>query len=124
LREGLLAHGFMQSNIDPCLFLRKDIILIVYIDDCLLFTSKPKTLNKLINSLQQECMPTDEGDVGAFLGLDIRCNERGHLELMQPGLIQKIIEECGLKSESKEHGTTAVTKILDKDKQGPKRELE
>jgi len=59
-----------------------------------------------------------------FLGLDIRRNERGHLELMQWGLIQKIIEECRLESKSKEHGMPAVTKILDKDKQGPERESE
>ena len=85
---------------------------------------KPETLNKLISSLQQEFTLTDEGDVGAFLGLDIRRNERGHLELMQPGLIQKIIEECKFESKSKEHGMPAVTKILDKDEQGPERESE
>jgi len=51
LREGLLTCGFMQSKIDPCLFLRKDIILIVYVDDCLLFVCNPKTLDKLISSL-------------------------------------------------------------------------
>ena len=59
-----------------------------------------------------------------FLGLDIRCNERGHLELMHLGLKQKITEEYGLESESKEHGTPAVTKILDKDEQGHERESE
>jgi len=98
LREGLLTHRFMQSKINPCLFLRKDVIFVVYIDDCLLFMCKPETLDKLISSLQQEFMLTDEGDVSTFLGLDVRCNERGHLELMQPGLIRKIIEECGLES--------------------------
>jgi len=124
LREGLLTYRFMQSKIDSCLFLRKDIILIVYVDDCFLFVRKPKTLDKLISSLQQEFTLADEGYVSVSLGLDIRCNERGHLELMQPGLIQKIIEECRLESESKEHGMPAVTKILDKDEQGPERESE
>ena len=69
-------------------------------------------------------MLTDEGDVGTFLGLHLRCNERGHLELMQPGLIWKIIAQCRLEAESKEHGMPAVTKILDMDKQGPGRESE
>ena len=104
----------MQSKIDLCLFLRNDIILIVYVDDCLLFSCKPKTLDKLISFLQQEFTLTDEGDVSAFLGLDIRCNARGHLELTQLGLIWKIIAECGLESESKEHGMPAITKTLDK----------
>ena len=91
----------------------KVIILVVYVDDCLLFACKPETLDRLISSCQQEFILTDEGDVGMFLGLDIR-TERGHLELMQLGLIQKIIAECRLESESKEHGMPAITKTLDK----------
>ena len=41
-------------------------------------------------------MLTDKGDVRAFLGLDINQNEIGQLELMQFGLIKKMIEECSL----------------------------
>ena len=81
LRKGLLSRGFKQSKIDPCLFLRKDVVLVVYVDDCLLFARKPETLDNLITSLQQEFTLTDEGDVGAFLGLDIKRNEKGQLEL-------------------------------------------
>jgi alpha-N-acetylglucosamine transferase len=33
LRAGLLEHGFTQSEFDPCLFLKKDIICVVYVDD-------------------------------------------------------------------------------------------
>jgi hypothetical protein len=31
----LLARGFRQSSNDPCLFIRSDCILLVYVDDCL-----------------------------------------------------------------------------------------
>ena len=58
--------------IDPCLFLRKDVIAVMYMDDCLLFACNLETLDKLITSLQQEFTLTDEGDVGIFLGLDIQ----------------------------------------------------
>ena len=118
----VLACGFMQRKIDPCLFLRKDIILIDHVDDCVLFACKPK-LDNLISSLQQEFMLTDEGDVGMFLSLDIRQNEKGHLELMQLGLMENY-SRVGLISELKEHGVPAITKILDKDEQEPERELE
>ena len=50
----------------------------------------------LITSLHQDFMLTDKGDVRAFLGLDINQNEIGQLELMQFGLIKKMIEECSL----------------------------
>ena len=42
---------------------------------------------------------------------------------MQPGLIKRIIAECGLETESKHHGMPAVTKILHKDKEGKYRTI-
>jgi hypothetical protein len=36
LTKGLWKRGFVQSKTDTCLFLRKDCILVVYVDDCLL----------------------------------------------------------------------------------------
>jgi hypothetical protein len=40
LCDSLLSRGFCQSSIDACLFIRKDLILIVYVDDCLLFCQR------------------------------------------------------------------------------------
>jgi hypothetical protein len=122
LRDSLLSRGFKQSSIDPCLFIRKDIILIVYVDDCLLFARNGAILDTFITSLQSEFNLTCAGDVGAFLGIQFTRTSAGRLELTQPGLITKIIKECGLDSESKRHNTPAVTKILSKDASGPQRE--
>ncbi len=38
LTQGLLWEGFHQSSVDPCLFLRDDCILILYTDDCIIFS--------------------------------------------------------------------------------------
>lgn len=35
LKTSLLARGLTQSEIDPCLFIRPNCILVVYVDDCL-----------------------------------------------------------------------------------------
>jgi hypothetical protein len=45
LKQGLLHHGFHQSVIDPCLFLCNDCILVVYVDDCLLFSKEASVLD-------------------------------------------------------------------------------
>ena len=37
LKQGLLSRSFLQSNIDPGLFIWNDCILVVYTDDCLMF---------------------------------------------------------------------------------------
>jgi hypothetical protein len=34
--------GFKQSKSDPCLFLRKDMIIVLYTDDCLLYARDTK----------------------------------------------------------------------------------
>ena len=54
-------------------------------------------------------------EVGAFLDIDIHRNDHGLMELTQPGLIGKIIQACGLESESKRHDTPANTTILRRD---------
>jgi hypothetical protein len=44
------------------------------------------------------------------------------MELTQPGLINKIIRECGLETDLKQHKTPAVTVILQRDADGAQRE--
>ena len=33
MKAGLLERGLIQSEIDECLFMKKDIICVVYVDD-------------------------------------------------------------------------------------------
>ena len=35
LRNGLLERSFVMSKVDPCLFMSKTVICVVYVDDCL-----------------------------------------------------------------------------------------
>jgi hypothetical protein len=112
LKDGLLKRGFCQSIVDPCLFLRHDCILVVYVDDCLLFSKHDSTLDVSITSLKQDFIMTVEGDIGAFLGIDIKWHSDGKLEMVQPDLIRKIISDCGLQDSSHAHNTPSETKIL------------
>jgi hypothetical protein len=123
LSNGLLKRGFTQSKVDKCLFLRHDCILVVYVDDYLLFSRETKIIDDIITSLRSEFVLTVEGDAGAFLGIDIKRNSEGHIELTQPGIIQKIIAECGLEDNSNQHDTPSTTTILQRDEYGPPREL-
>jgi hypothetical protein len=38
LTDELLSLGFIQSKVDKCLFIRLDCIILVYVDDCLIFS--------------------------------------------------------------------------------------
>ncbi len=90
-------------------------------DDCLLFAKSNSVLDDLITSLKSDFLLTSEGTVGPFfLGVDIHHTADGFLELVQPGLIKKIIAACGLQDSSQEHHIPA-TSILYADSDGPPR---
>jgi hypothetical protein len=43
--------GFKQSKSDPCLFLRKDMIIIMYTDDCVLYARYTKEIESFVKTL-------------------------------------------------------------------------
>ncbi len=61
--------------------------------------------------------------MGAFLGIDIKHHPDGKLKLLQPGLIQKIVADCGLQDGSHTHDIPAETKILQCDPLGAPLEM-
>ena len=78
LCNGLLERGFVQSEHDQCLFIKKDMICVVYVDDTILAGPDAEALDKVISSLgiaDDEQRHTfelrDEGEVGDFLGVRI-----------------------------------------------------
>lgn len=122
LTNGLVTQGFTQSKVDSCLFLRKDCIIVVYVDDCLIFAPSEETINKLIQSLSNNFLLQDEGDVSAFLGVQVQKDTNTKtISLTQPGLIEQVIKDIGLDDFSKGRDTPADS-ILYADVDGPARQ--
>ena len=76
LKEGLEARGYQnQSETDACVFLGKSSIVLVYVDDCIIFQKKGSNdANELIRKLQEgeeKFVFTDDGDLEKYLGVDI-----------------------------------------------------
>ena len=78
LRDGLVARGFRQSVVDPCCFLQAHLVLLVFVDDCLLFSWHVATVDKLLISLCLEFVLTDEGNVSDYLGICIIKHSDAH----------------------------------------------
>jgi hypothetical protein len=97
LRQAMEHRGFVASTLDPCLFLRKDCIFVAYVDDGIFISHKPQVAEDVILSLQKEHFDlTREGDLAAYLGVQIERMPNGSLHLSQPVLINRIIEALGL----------------------------
>jgi hypothetical protein len=119
LQKGLLSRGFIQSNIDPCLFIRQDCILVVYTDDCLMFARDDSIIDDLCKCLSTEFLLKDEGDIEGFLGIQIMHMTKPDgsitITMMQPGLIDQILEDVGLTGDKVTQKCTPATKVLPPD---------
>ncbi|MGH3055162.1 MAG: reverse transcriptase domain-containing protein, partial [Gaiellaceae bacterium] len=121
LRTGLKERGFRQSEIDPCLFFHKDMICLVYVDDCLFFSKNEASIEKMIEDLKRDFELVAEEDISAYLGIDIKTLGDGRLELKQPYLIDRILEATNLK-DCNARATPAQTTPLGTDKNGKERQ--
>ena len=53
------------SKVNPCVFIGEDVIFLVYVDNCLIFSQYKNKINQLIDKLKhkEKLDLTDEGDV-------------------------------------------------------------
>ena len=133
LCEGLINLDFKPSEIDPCIYHKKGLTILIYVDDCLIFSETPEKADKMIEGLKESGYAlTDEGELGietsegvsSYLGVQIGYDKRtGTFELKQPFLIQRIIEALGdaVKDANVKHTPAEFKKVIHKDENGPER---
>ena len=96
IHQGLLALGFRCSCIDPCLFIRKDCIILLYVDDCLLFGTSTAVIDDIIANLSRNYIIGEQGSVQDFLGIRISSDATGTITFHQEGLITSILQDLHL----------------------------
>ena len=80
LSDGLESKKlqFNKSEIDQCVFLRNDCIVLVYMDDVILISRDSSTTDKVINVLKsKDYILEDEGDLDKQLGVNIVKHDDG-----------------------------------------------
>lgn len=102
LKGGLVDRKFRCSHLDPCLFIRDDIICFCYVDDLCWFYRDKKVFDDIIQSFtddgdQYNWEHTIEGEVNSFLGITINRDAKdGSFKFTQRGLIEKILGATGM----------------------------
>jgi hypothetical protein len=123
LKKGLIDFGFQQSQVDPCLFFKGNLLFILYVDDGVVLTPNKSEADALIEDLKRKgYILTDEGSLAAYLGLQIDRLPGNRISLKQPAFIERIIKQCNLKDQ-RMHDTPA-TDILHRDENGQERKNE
>jgi hypothetical protein len=103
LRQGLESRGFVKSAHDDCLFTNGETIVLFWVDDCIFYSKKSSTIDKVILSLKDEFLLEKEEDMAGFLGIQIVRDAENHtITMTQTGLIDRILvamemESCNMK---------------------------
>ena len=93
------ACDFKSSNIDPCIFISKDLIVLVYVDDCIILAKEDSKIDNFIASLSindeegnKKVEFPDKGKLKIYLGINFTRHVDRTIELKQEFLINRIIE--------------------------------
>jgi hypothetical protein len=125
LTKGLIARGFVQSKVDECVYYRGNMILLAYVDDCIIISPNDDDIDEIIAMLKEPTKHTrafdvtDEGQLSDYLGVKIERRDDGTILLTQPHLIDQIISDLGLKPNTKTKDLPALSsKTLNRDTNG------
>ena len=124
MTEGLESEGFVRSEVDQCVFLRDDAVIVVYVDDMIALSKDKQFLEDLVKSLKNKnFILTDEGSLDKYQGVDVKRKKDESLKLAQSFLIKRILTLLGMKDESVHNTkpTPAVEPLLNKDIMGENR---
>ena len=108
LRDSLTERGHTQSKVDPCLFFKKDSVIVTCVDDCIIFAKDHSTVKEIIKSLESNFKLIDEGDLSAYLGINIAKVGENTWALSQHFLIDRMLKALGLEDDSKVHDTPST----------------
>ena len=64
LKDALLERGFVESLSDPCVFISENMVILVYVGNCILITKESSTMDSFTDSLQngsEKFVFTDKG---------------------------------------------------------------
>ena len=119
LEETLEKIEYSQSTHDPCLFYKGSTICLVYVDNCLFYSTARATINADLDLLKQQSLDFNiEDSVAGFLGVHLHRNEEtGAIHMTQVSLIDRILAALDLE-DCNPNATPAPTDPLPKDAEG------
>jgi hypothetical protein len=98
LRTGLLERNWIQSILDPCLYLKPGLMCVVYVDNTIFGEKSQEDIDHEIHSHGISTTRhvhtfslQDEGSLSAFLGIHIKKVDENCFHLTQCGLIEKFL---------------------------------
>ena len=80
-KGGLTTRDFAPSKIDPCLNLHQGMIVLTYVDDCIIAGNSLKEIDDFISNRCREDRKNSPCGIDKFLGVEIVDRGRGEFEM-------------------------------------------
>ncbi|KMQ86904.1 retrovirus-related pol polyprotein from transposon tnt 1-94 [Lasius niger] len=93
----LIEAGFTRLKSSNCTY-RYDFctFLVIYVDDIVIFSRYQKTIDKIVQMIQNKYEARDLGEITHFLGVNIERSPEGGIRMNQEAYIQELLERYGL----------------------------
>ena len=113
----------MVSKVNPCMFMSKTVICVVYVDNCLFWERSQSDIDNVMKYFKEDGPSYNWGhskgeSVSEFLGIDIKILDDGGFQFFQNVLIRKVLEATGMENCNGLPITTKVEAPLGKDTNG------
>ncbi len=128
LHDGMIARGFVQSEVDMCLYYRKNVVFMIYTDDGIFCAPTEAEIDEAYDVLVKPAgkdnefrafKMTNEGDLSDYLGVKVTKLDNGCIKLSQPHLIQSILDDLGFNERTGTKTTPAASTVrLNRDLHG------
>ena len=89
LNKFLVDRGFKLSDIDTFLYIGNGMIILTYVDDCIIVGPSMENINRFVNSMKNG--DKNKGDTNKLLGREITQLEENIFKISQPYLTDQII---------------------------------
>lgn len=93
----LLETGFERSIHDPCLYIKKHVLIALYVDDGLVASTNEKAGKYFIEQLKSRFKITTK-PASYFLGMEIQKHSDGTITMDQKAYTKKILEKYGMEN--------------------------
>jgi hypothetical protein len=110
----------MRDSASNNQFLRKDMIIVLYTDDCLLYARNTTDIDKFVKTLRDYYKLTlnDPDPIDDFLRIHFSHQDNGELHMSQTGLIDAVAESAHIPKGGLNNTPTPATAILHADAEG------
>ena len=84
LKEGIEAIYFFRSLVDPCVWYKEEMVLLFYIDECLMLSPSKDKIYEVYASIRAYLKIEDDIEIKKYLGIDLDCLTYGLINIRQP----------------------------------------